>query len=498
MLPKHRPQLKHWRGSFSPLCALLLLLLVVAVALPFAFGASLEQLLLAAAQAYKQRQYTQAEVLTQTALRQQPRSQQQLYQAYYILGLSQVKLGKLAKAKDALSMATQFVPPHSEQQQKLMQVVKALASSSIKTNAPTTETASTPKQSPNHNSQTLMKANAQLVDKHYLEFATHDGEVMHWNPQAMPIKVYINDGYSAGNWDPSSNAIVRQAWNTWTTQTQGMVTFKEVASKKEADIVVQWTHALSHDKLGVSPFMYFNGKLLQADVLLATHKPSSDIPMSRAEVLAVCVHEFGHALGIQGHSPDPNDVMYWASREGEAPRTKLSSRDVTTLKLLYNMKATVTNATDSSVKQVAAAYTHAQKASDAFGAKQYTTAYSEAKLALAESPNDVALLSLGGSAAVATRNYAQAELWLKQGLAKTPNDAVMNYNMALAKYGLAEKQLKANQVTPSTLQKLEETLVYLDKTPASDKIDAQTMDSLRNEAQRLLRLLRPSVAFTPS
>ena len=57
-------------------------------------------------------------------------------------------------------------------------------------------------------------------------------------------------------------------------------------------------------------------------------------PELRASVLeATAVHELGHAFGIWGHSPQPDDVM--AIHQNQNPVLKLSKRDTDTLNWLY-------------------------------------------------------------------------------------------------------------------------------------------------------------------
>ncbi|MGL6136626.1 MAG: matrixin family metalloprotease, partial [Planktothrix sp.] len=47
---------------------------------------------------------------------------------------------------------------------------------------------------------------------------------------------------------------------------------------------------------------------------------------------AAILHEFGHALGIWGHSPEPTDVMYFSQVREPPP---ISARDINTLKRIY-------------------------------------------------------------------------------------------------------------------------------------------------------------------
>ena len=57
-------------------------------------------------------------------------------------------------------------------------------------------------------------------------------------------------------------------------------------------------------------------------------------PELRASVIeATAIHELGHAFGLWGHSPKPNDVM--AVHQNQKPVVKLSQRDRVTLNWLY-------------------------------------------------------------------------------------------------------------------------------------------------------------------
>jgi predicted Zn-dependent protease len=53
---------------------------------------------------------------------------------------------------------------------------------------------------------------------------------------------------------------------------------------------------------------------------------------SQAHTLATARHEMGHALGIWGHSPNPDDALYFSQVRQSPP---ISPRDVNTLKKIY-------------------------------------------------------------------------------------------------------------------------------------------------------------------
>ena len=56
--------------------------------------------------------------------------------------------------------------------------------------------------------------------------------------------------------------------------------------------------------------------------------------LTPGQVERVALHEFGHALGMLGHSPDPRDLMYAAYRERSDVET-LSQADVSSFATLY-------------------------------------------------------------------------------------------------------------------------------------------------------------------
>lgn len=54
------------------------------------------------------------------------------------------------------------------------------------------------------------------------------------------------------------------------------------------------------------------------------------IPSDKNKFQSLMLHEAGHALGIDGHSPFADDLMWWKS-----PLLEISKRDVETMKIIY-------------------------------------------------------------------------------------------------------------------------------------------------------------------
>lgn len=73
----------------------------------------------------------------------------------------------------------------------------------------------------------------------------------------------------------------------------------------------------------------------EVDVLISLHAVEIDRVLTRRELLALTIHEFGHALGISqpGHSLDPNDVMFGHNLDNDW--VTLSDGDRATILALY-------------------------------------------------------------------------------------------------------------------------------------------------------------------
>lgn len=71
----------------------------------------------------------------------------------------------------------------------------------------------------------------------------------------------------------------------------------------------------------------------KATVTILTHYKGK--VLTDRDMRKVCLHELGHAFGMQGHSPFSNDIMYATTSRNQGER--LSQRDITSMRSLYDM-----------------------------------------------------------------------------------------------------------------------------------------------------------------
>lgn len=183
--------------------------------------------------------------------------------------------------------------------------------------------------------------------------------------KAMPIPVYVTP---ISDRDFTSSVIA--AFESWEERTSGLIRFVQVSDPEVARIKVTWKHlGVSPDDtgctLGAHTITKWNTKgsgsvallsvgMIPVPVYIPKLGPKYSVPPQiievnldlieqknreiRYQVLEnVVTHELGHALGILGHSPNKQDMMYPLTDE----HSRLSSRDINTITRIYNEKADI-------------------------------------------------------------------------------------------------------------------------------------------------------------
>ncbi len=177
----------------------------------------------------------------------------------------------------------------------------------------------------------------------------------------MPIRVYISPVLKASPYLPE----IRYAMQTWHAASDGDVCFEEIDTPQDADIRVSWGYTgflvdfqdtrlgsaqLTRLKDSVQIGTFSKGFAVGAirpaegpenetvhevrftvEIILMLEGDGTIGDLSPEEMRTVCLHEFGHAIGLWGHSPHPGDICYPTATAQQPTR-----RDIATLRKLYN------------------------------------------------------------------------------------------------------------------------------------------------------------------
>lgn len=154
-------------------------------------------------------------------------------------------------------------------------------------------------------------------------------------PEGKHIRVYVAPGRSTGT------SIVANCLNQWVSAANHKFNWTFTSNQGNADYVIGWTtHSaqLSNgDEAGLTT--------TDTEVDPSTNQEFIDHAATRVltryegrnlsdvEISKTMLHEIGHGLGLEGHSSNSRDIMYYAVSSKQTCR--LTPRDANTIARLY-------------------------------------------------------------------------------------------------------------------------------------------------------------------
>jgi tetratricopeptide (TPR) repeat protein len=193
--------------------------------------------------------------------------------------------------------------------------------------------------------EALLNVPAQSDSDDYLAEATRPG-IVRWSK--MPIKVYVHDARSVPGYKPAWGAILQQSFRDWEKASGGQVKFELVDSMPQPfdgiecyfmgasgkDAGLENEAEAGEAKMYVMPG---SGDLHSGTIKILTKSFSAVLPLTDNRVRYICLHEIGHALGLSGHTDNPDDIMFLSTSFKDEWR-ELSPRDARTIQRFYSSK----------------------------------------------------------------------------------------------------------------------------------------------------------------
>ncbi len=194
------------------------------------------------------------------------------------------------------------------------------------------------------------------IGDNYIEQAPSDANIIRWNKNSFPLKVYI-DEKNLSNLPEYYKSAVSRALSQW-DKSVDFVSFETIMKKKNAQILILF-EPIPDDVCDSNGYCKFvagytspkisGNKLKNMTITIYDKNPVGEY-FSDKEIYNVVLHELGHALGIMGHSYSTNDLMYMQTRETDSIFTPyredfhyLSGNDINTMTLLYMLEPTITD-----------------------------------------------------------------------------------------------------------------------------------------------------------
>lgn len=179
----------------------------------------------------------------------------------------------------------------------------------------------------------------------YFAGVTPGGRICFWPRQKMPVKVFIAPGNPGDGYRDSFTRILFEAFSEWAKALDNRIGFTYLAGPQGADIICDWTgdpsRVLQQGGQAEGGLTRFSGQpspdgrfmLIGSARITILCAPRGATAISDDDMKKVCLHEVGHAVGLNGHSDNNKDVMFYSESPSVWPA--LTKRDKETIRRVY-------------------------------------------------------------------------------------------------------------------------------------------------------------------
>lgn len=192
------------------------------------------------------------------------------------------------------------------------------------------------------------KSNEKRSDPQALDYSdsiSKHGRFLQWPAERLPIRVWVSPDNNVSGFKSTFRDGFIDSLNSWMKASQGRLYYVMVPSKEEATLTCEWTGdplavkaTGQHVEQGVCMLASADSgknyiEIGRADIRILTIDRNSQQSLSDEEMKKTCLHELGHAMGLQGHSTNNHDIMFFSMSNTNWP--VLSKRDKATLFMIY-------------------------------------------------------------------------------------------------------------------------------------------------------------------